>query len=219
MLEIKPSFQTTYEELKRLFDGTARGKVRGFQTTYEELKRECDKRVYAVNVCFQTTYEELKRSVYEREGWSEDSFQTTYEELKHCDTEYTPVGNNSGFQTTYEELKLCGNIFTYHKIRGFQTTYEELKQVFCASMIRNASSLPDYLWGIETTGYSTCSSVIALPDYLWGIETSWFSLPFPFLPRFQTTYEELKLLLLAVLKNDFSASRLPMRNWNLIPYF
>mgnify|MGYP006962793198 CR=1 FL=1 len=100
---------------------------------------------------------------------------------------------------------------------GFQTTYEELKHILEGS-VRSGKTLPDYLWGIETITPFSLPSQGKLPDYLWGIETDhrgycgrnacrasrlpmrnwnptgrWYQ---PGCTRFQTTYEELKLLLL-----------------------
>jgi len=101
--------------------------------------------------------------------------------------------------------------------------------------------LPDYLWGIETIVHQyICTLITKLPDYLWGIETTR-----PFIDIcsswcFQTTYEELKLLLnvSAIMRTHslpdylwgietqglcqrqgrkLVASRLPMRNWNCPP--
>jgi len=168
-----------------------------------------------------------------------DCFQTTYEELKR---EYSSKLFNkpsSGFQTTYEELKLGGksenvadgsasrlpmrNWNRYRstdclKTRSFQTTYEELKPGTGRGRVTRVG-LPDYLWGIETGRNSMHGSVLPgfqttyeelkhpysegdlvhdewLPDYLWGIET-----PFnPFCPVCSTV----------------AASRLPMRNWNMV---
>ena len=76
---------------------------------------------------------------------------------------------------------------------GFQTTYEELKLVNVKIPGMIITTLPDYLWGIETVvevqhGFHES----LLPDYLWGIETS----------SSESDSEE------------SLASRLPMRNWN-----
>ena len=78
---------------------------------------------------------------------------------------------------------------------SFQTTYEELKLSFYISSFVNLKyTLPDYLWGIETSIW-------------WRRRES--------NPRFQTTYEELKLWsIFQVRYFHFLASRLPMRNWN-----
>ncbi len=55
--------------------------------------------------------------------------------------------------------------------------------------------LPDYLWGIETVDPGHIEPTnYSLPDYLWGIET--------FLPCSQGP-------------RVWTASRLPMRNWNM----
>ena len=76
----------------------------------------------------------------------------------------------------------------------FQTTYEELKRAVMLPMPLPTKSLPDYLWGIETT---------------------FFQNPKKLSLRFQTTYEELKHELWPPGAVAFvSASRLPMRNWN-----
>jgi len=77
-------------------------------------------------------------------------------------------------------------------------------------------SLPDYLWGIET---STSQSL--LPSRLLRFQTTYEELKHRifvcFLPKatcFQTTYEELKLSFLVNNSENTIASRLPMRNWN-----
>ncbi len=76
----RPSFQTTYEELKLARKLMNPESLQGFQTTYEELKLSpFDARL--LRSCFQTTYEELKLpSSITFEMLL--SFQTTYEELK-----------------------------------------------------------------------------------------------------------------------------------------
>ena len=56
---------------------------------------------------------------------------------------------------------------------------------------------------------------IWLPDYLWGIETSRHSAEHRKHLRFQTTYEELKRPSCPWSDFPASASRLPMRNWNM----
>jgi len=77
----------------------------------------------------------------------------------------------------------------------FQTTYEELKLHQSIDQEYN-TTLPDYLWGIETSlKPKRRFRYNRLPDYLWGIETRiLFKLPF---------------------SESIGASRLPMRNWNI----
>ena len=104
------------------------------------------------------------------------------------------------------------------RLYSFQTTYEELKLLLLRSNPYNSVSLPDYLWGIETL-YRSCWErwkFIGLPDYLWGIETrfKWRCCEdMGWLPDYLWGIETRKL----VLKDQKrSASRLPMRNWNII---
>ena len=87
-----------------------------------------------------------------------------------------------------------------------------------ASWYRPERTLPDYLWGIETTQTRSLSQVVWLPDYLWGIETSMFlSLSDRiWLPDYLWGIETRRC------QRDPSeswASRLPMRNWNLCTFF
>jgi len=120
----------------------------------------------------------------------------------------------------------------------FQTTYEELKLLlwnqFQISKIP-ASRLPMRNWN---AGILEISSCFQLPDYLWGIETLVAVDGLRNTPRFQTTYEELKLNVPQIIPRITSrfqttyeelklgtwqdlllhrllASRLPMRNWNI----
>jgi len=90
------------------------------------------------------------------------------------------------------------NGYTWKRIskfrRCFQTTYEELKPSN-SYFISFKSSLPDYLWGIETghIAFSAARTSARLPDYLWGIETVQHSRVSEVqADSFQTTYEELK---------------------------
>jgi len=144
-------------------------------------------------------------------------FQTTYEELKlDEDVEYHI--QNSRFQTTYEELKLlfCASVqlrtnyasrlpmrnWNYfidrrcQRLCRFQTTYEELKLSISDLFTLNscASRLPMRNWNRDSTGRLRLGST--LPDYLWGIETFFLVVPHDRCTGFQTTYEELKQLLL-----------------------
>jgi len=128
-----------------------------------------------------------------------------------------------------------GNI---HKLQRFQTTYEELKRshlmtsgfCFIASRLpmRNWNS-PPYSWRIQVVIASRlpmrnwnnlwskeqlcCTKASRLPMRNWNISSgvmassSW--------SRFQTTYEELKLIEIeSIFRSSIRASRLPMRNWN-----
>jgi len=166
--------------------------IYGFQTTYEELKQRWEYIYCSCVGCFQTTYEELK-----------------HHSNSHIDTGYTASRLPMRNWNIYRRSKFL--FFT-----SFQTTYEELKLEF---LERNQilDQLPDYLWGIETRAVPpTYDRLRPLPDYLWGIETIVLSI-FPVNSlRFQTTYEELKLFVSHLLTAASVASRLPMRNWNLM---
>ncbi len=163
------------------------------------------------------------------------SFQTTYEELK------LPTRTNPLFKRLPDylwgiETGILNSSWTTRK--GFQTTYEELNSSR-ATWKKPKTRLPDYLWGIETVDPGHIEPTnYSLPDYLWGIETF---LPCSQGPRvgplpdylwelkhaaglekskgfsFQTTYEELKPSnSLPTILGDGLASRLPLRNWNLV---
>ncbi len=63
------------------------------------------------------------------------------------------------------------------------------------------------------------STLGTLPDYLWGIETSCACPCDRSMLGFQTTYEELKpTASVSAISWSCTASRLPMRNWNLLPH-
>ena len=97
-------------------------------------------------------------------------YQPTYEELKPL-MQAIPTNRQIGYQPTYEELKQFShlNISIYRFC--YQPTYEELKLQLIRASPFSSSSLPAYLWGIETAAG------------LWtGIE----------LLGYQPTYEELK---------------------------
>jgi len=90
--------------------------------------------------------------------------------------------------------------FSPEDIPSFQTTYEELKLLLVSFSRSRSLSLPDYLWGIETSIRRRDErESYWLPDYLWGIET----------------------LLMPMTAGSFRepASRLPMRNWNYVLYW
>jgi len=76
------------------------------------------------------------------------------------------------------------------------------------------TSLPDYLWGIETRSWRVKTRSTSLPDYLWGIETGKMKNGV-LVAGFQTTYEELKPNFQDPWVMFWGASRLPMRNWNV----
>jgi len=82
-----------------------------------------------------------------------------------------------------------------------------------------ASRLPMRNWNSSLASITSPGSV-ELPDYLWGIETGYLqSDSVEWIWRFQTTYEELKLCPGSMIFSLIpSASRLPMRNWNLPVY-
>jgi len=141
-------------------------------------------------------------------------FQTTYEELKLAKEWEPPPATASRLPMRNWNFLKNGNI---QKLRRFQTTYEELKRSKTLTMcwlIR----LPDYLWGIETCipKHTVLRLSLLLPDYLWGIETRLSYKSWAVAIRFQTTYEELKPTPSTALRITSPASRLPMRNWNLL---
>jgi len=72
-------------------------------------------------------------------------------------------------------------------------------------------------WNLLRLNFDVCLTFM-LPDYLWGIETQILIRKPCFIHfRFQTTYEELKLAFVAMwFATILPASRLPMRNWNLL---
>jgi len=119
----------------------------------------------------------------------------------------------------------------------FQTTYEELK-LQSPLIERPGTALPDYLWGIETNdvgqlGLGDTSSFQTTYEELkplhkvsyrvrnWSFQTTYEELKrltrrqFLSNSRFQTTYEELKPVFIHNWPLCVTASRLPMRNWNL----
>ena len=77
-------------------------------------------------------------------------------------------------------------------------------------------TLPDYLWGIETSSprrsSSRRSNASRLPMRNWNIISP--SISYIPISCFQTTYEELKLTKASQTARENAASRLPMRNWN-----
>ena len=148
------------------------------------------------------------------------------------------VVQNFRFQTTYEELKppilpsleLIPELPDY--LWGIETSL--VLRLSCSFALK----LPDYLWGIETLVcqrlFEHHPSASRLPMRNWNPE----EIQAPISNQsFQTTYEELKLLAVeflwpvrplpdylwgietfsfyVYLLQPGSASRLPMRNWNL----
>jgi len=231
-------FQTTYEELKHppqarwvLPDRASRLPMRNWNDS-------CSLWFRPLFVRFQTTYEELKLDKNVAAG-------TYYKLPDYLWGIETDNGRRSkhrpkSFQTTYEELKHGCCVMVSYLRSSFQTTYEELKRYIEGYTRGMLSSLPDYLWGIETG-----SSHSILYNW-WGFQTTYEELKLRFslcsgvsASRFQTTYEELKLptyiwrLILSLLRFQTTyeelkpvyidslsarlefASRLPMRNWNI----
>jgi len=121
-------------------------------------------------------------------------FQTTYEELKLA-REWPSPPDTAASRLPMRNWNLSFSMSSAWFASGFQTTYEELKRNFCPWRIRARC-------GFQTTyeelkhgdGNSGFDIGDRLPDYLWGIET-------------HLKYDEESLS---------RASRLPMRNWNLI---
>ena len=164
------------------------------------------------------------------------SFQTTYEELKQRRSA-KPYNCKKCFQTTYEELKLAYGVvvviifslpdylwgietwkptFILPPDNRFQTTYEELKRGIWQRFDENcpASRLPMRNWNCDRFYTATCSCVASrLPMRNWNFFIRVSSSIV--LSSFQTTYEELKLVVTVSEDRTYHASRLPMRNWNL----
>ena len=86
------------------------------------------------------------------------------------------------------------HVTTQKFTKSFQTTYEELKPRSRAGTISGNSSLPDYLWGIETLPPRTvCCHHRCFQTTYEELKPVWnWRFPEPD-PGFQTTYEELKL--------------------------
>jgi len=191
---ISSRFQTTYEELKHpvLF---RKRRGAGFQTTYEELKL-----LVAVGG-FGDGASRLPMRNWNKPGKPSPQagcccFQTTYEELKRAWMILSSL-QASCFQTTYEELKHISNSGPYQR-NGFQTTYEELKRSIKTTRPPNPA-------GFQTT-YEE-------------LKPSLFSTTLRKRAGFQTTYEELKQVFLCSFRfSGCHASRLPMRNWNLLSF-
>jgi len=145
-----------------------------------------------------------------------------------------------GFQTTYEELKLVSKqLYPVFRPR-FQTTYEELKPID-ETLTRwgstPASRLPMRNWNkaskagaclshlssFQTTyeELKPVASLVASHSHT-GFQTTYEELKLlsgklrtkASASSFQTTYEELKPDWAASSYDPESASRLPMRNWN-----
>ena len=229
-------FQTTYEELK-LHIVQLLWISRCFQTTYEELKRSGEWETM-MRFSFQTTYEELKLVSGQDSRLSFFCFQTTYEELKHSFKNQVDVFQLC-FQTTYEELKPWCRRYFFFMSSASRLPMRNWNLAETSHRRYRLTRLPDYLWGIETVSQSQRlklyqqrfqttyeelkrkenhelrQTLEGLPDYLWGIETRQrvFSQQ---AHGFQTTYEELKHLQSSRVLRTKPASRLPMRNWNVV---
>ncbi len=105
--------------------------------------------------------------------------------IRVTDASRLPMRNWNSRITTIWKWGLC-----------FQTTYEELKQTSPLVSLKKIS-LPDYLWGIETTiEYIIQKQEPAsrLPMRNWNFSNH---LSHQISPSFQTTYEELKHCALA----------------------
>ena len=83
----------------------------------------------------------------------------------------TDPSEGFSFQTTYEELKLDCYLTTTWQSASFQTTYEELKllQETGERFSSTASRLPMRNW--NSCFHRFFPRFSTLPDYLWGIET------------------------------------------------
>ena len=189
--------------------------------------------IRSVSGSFQTTYEELKPTPAVRHSgnralpdylWGIETL-TEWRWKDMMKASRLPMRNwNSG------DLPLSGPVELPDYLWGIETRTFHIQN--------HKIPLPDYLWGIETSVrcYMVCyylsasrlpmrnwnnaildaaGDLEALPDYLWGIETSESSKLDGRLQRFQTTYEELKQRLMIGPSISITASRLPMRNWNM----
>ena len=144
---------------------------------------------------FESTYEELKLQCKRKENHRLQSFESTYEELKRFSNRRN------------KDLSPC-----------FESTYEELKPSYMLSRSTRLHSFWVYLWGIETCYTHPFLMhfffVLSLPMRNWN---SWCCIPsWPGAHGFESTYEELKLLLCFLSLGTLSTVlSLPMRNWNL----
>jgi len=260
--ELRPGFQTTYEELKQSSIAEyQKCKQIASRLPMRNWNKLCVSVFHTPSYSgFQTTYEELKLAEKGEELEDlERGFQTTYEELKLAGLMVGLVDNvasrlpmrnwNHRWTSTMTSKRKASRL----PMRNWNWTRSRKSYFQCVASrlpMRNWNvvyqgrwltrwSLPDYLWGIETSiTYDVMSVGAPLPDYLWGIETSrqvggWSSCPL--LPDylwgietwadlsgkvrcscFQTTYEELKLrfsLCSGVSASRFQTTYEELKHW------
>jgi len=210
---VQSGFQTTYEELKRLFP---------FGWFYTVTASRLPMRNWNILKSFRETPAKLASRLPMR-NWN--SFLLVLEMKERSLPDYL-----WGIETRLSYI-------ARRDAFGFQTTYEELKPMKITIFGGTKTfGLPDYLWGIETRYFYLFAYWIWLPDYLWGIETY---KPVDILkdshasrlpmrnwnPRLAFLWARRILLpdylwgietaqSWCVLRCSDSASRLPMRNWN-----
>jgi len=210
---------------------------RRFQTTYEELKHACEEIEVGEESAsrlpmrnwndFPVLYS-CKATALPDYLWGIETLDTEIPELSSAMASRLPMRNwNPGMPT----FRNCPSRASRLPMRNWNERFP----VGSTRPVR----LPDYLWGIETwnspgrfwrgfasrlpmRNWNLASAVditfelFRLPDYLWGIETNLDGIARLICYRFQTTYEELKLHIGADVSVSIAASRLPMRNWNVI---
>jgi len=190
--------------------------------------------------CFQTTYEELKLFRSHGKLHKLISFQTTYEELKQ-DIHFWIAVSGFASRLPMRNWNVTSSEFIITLFASRLPMRNWNKNV-SQSFVSPEWMLPDYLWGIETGRYrhyslgfhnvdsfQTTYEELKLKPQEWGtireegFQTTYEELK-PLYVRqierwinsFQTTYEELKLASENSSFFSYSASRLPMRNWNLV---
>jgi len=191
--ELAYSFQTTYEELKLFTSvGTLNWQTSRFQTTYEELKPALAAGM-GIGTFLASRLPMRNWNFYMSECYGH--FGTLPDYLWGIETPSWP--------DTFSNLNI-----------SFQTTYEELKQgiIKVKLLAIGASRLPMRNWNsMMLPHFRICLQASRLPMRNWNglYPTMWADHH-----RFQTTYEELKRILVWTSCSVNSASRLPMRNWN-----
>ena len=192
----KPSFESTYEELKHLFfffticdskvlslpmrnwnpghTTVLMKKAESFESTYEELKQCRYVRIKQFDFRFESTYEELKPAIPHAKPLDSLRFESTYEELKPCLKPFCLVWRVFWVYLWGIETTSCKGTRKAPRLR-FESTYEELK-------LGTGAVNHDPFWVLSLPMRNWNQSVLLLPAHMF--------------PSFESTYEELKLILL-----------------------